>query len=102
MIHPSIQPFIPQMKSLFKKHQIVNAYIFGSGVTGNFNKNSDIDFLVNVKNDLDPVICGEHLWDLEEELNQLLNRKIDLITERSLKNKYLISEINQTKELIYE
>mgnify|MGYP000633237714 CR=1 FL=1 len=101
MLHPSIQTFLPQIITLFQKHKIRNAFVFGSALTDNFNLDSDVDFLVNLQDGLDPVDAGEHLWDLEYELKDLLNRNIDLLTERSLKNPYFISEVNATKYSIY-
>ena len=56
-----------------------------------------MDFLVNIQTDLDPVETGGHLWDLTYELEDLLQRHVDLITESSLKNPYFIKEINETK-----
>lgn len=101
MIHSSIQSYLPQVIELFVKHKIRSAYVFGSVLTDNFNEQSDVDFLVNLLDGLDPVDTGEHLWDLEFELSDLLHRKIDLLTERSLKNPYFIKELNQTKVPIY-
>ena len=49
-----------------------------------------MDFLVTIQENLDPVEAGGHLWDLTYELEDLLKRKIDLITEKSLKNPYFI------------
>ena len=101
MIHSSIQAFMPQVIKLLKKHKIKNAYLFGSAVTDRFDEKSDIDFLVTLQEGLDPVDAGGHLWDLEYDLKNLLHRDIDLLTERSLKNPYFITEINATKEPIY-
>ena len=101
MIHSSIQAFMPQVIKLLKKHKIKNAYIFGSAVTERFDEKSDVDFLVTLQEGLDPVDAGGHLWDLEYELKDLLHRNIDLLTERSLKNPYFITEINATKQPIY-
>ncbi|PGH38288.1 MAG: nucleotidyltransferase [Candidatus Nephrothrix sp. EaCA] len=101
MIHPLIQPYLPDIVNLLKAHQITQAAIFGSGVTDRFNEASDVDFLVTIKEGLDPVEAGEHLWDLTYELEALLHRKIDLLTERSLKNPYFIEEVNKTKLIIY-
>lgn len=101
MIHPTIQPYLPQVIELFKKHKIKNAYVFGSVLTENFNEHSDVDFLVNLQEGLDPVDAGGHLWDLEFELSDLLQRQIDILTERSLKNPYFIKELNETKFSIY-
>lgn len=48
-LHPSFKSFIPQIIGLFNKHKIVNACVFGSVLTNNFNKDSDVDFLVNIE-----------------------------------------------------
>lgn len=101
MINAAIQVYLPKVIELFKKHKIKNAYIFGSAVTDKFNNDSDVDFLVNLQDGLNPVDAGGHLWELEYELKDLLHRDIDLLTERSLKNPYFISEINATKVAIY-
>ena len=101
MINSTIQSYLPKVIELFKKHKIKNAYIFGSALTDRFNNESDVDFIVNLQDGLNPVDAGEHLSDLEYELKDLLLRDVDLITERSLKNPYFISEINATKIAIY-
>ena len=101
MIHPSFQEKLPDVVNLLRKHQIKSAFLFGSAVTNQFNDNSDIDLLINFKEGLDPVEAGEHWWNLHDELRDLFHREVDLITERSLKNPYFISELNKTKFLIY-
>lgn len=57
--------------------------VFGSRVRSDHTKMSDLDLLVDVEhvNLLD-------LVEIEEELSNLLNMKVDLVTESSL-NKYL-------------
>ena len=99
MIHPSIQKYIPQVIELCKKHKVESAYIFGSAVTNQFTEQSDVDFLVNMQKNLDPVEMGGHLT---YELQELLNRHVDLLTERSLKNPYFISEVSKSKFALYE
>lgn len=101
MIHPSFQEKLPEVVNLLRKHQIKSAFVFGSAVTNQFNEKSDIDLLINFNEGLDPLIAGEHWWDLHDELRNLFHREIDLITERSLKNPYFINELNRTKFLIY-
>lgn len=101
MLNPTILQFLPQIKQLLQKHKIKTAFVFGSVLTAEFNGQSDVDFLVNLQDGLDPVDAGEHLWNLEYELKDLLHRNIDILTERSLKNPYFISEINSTKFPIY-
>ena len=101
MIHPTLQVHMPKVIALLKKHKIKSAYVFGSVLTERFNEESDVDFLVNLQEGLDPVEAGGHLWDLGYDLEDLLKRKIDLITERSLKNPYFIKELDDTKFPIY-
>lgn len=84
-----------------QKHRIKRAYIFGSSVKGDFTDKSDVDFIVDIDDTIEPVKLGGHLWDLTFELEELLGRKVDLLTSRSLKNPYFIEEINESKQLIY-
>ena len=63
MINSTIQSYLPKVIELFKKHKIKNAYIFGSALTDRFNNESDVDFIVNLQDGLNPVDAGEHLWD---------------------------------------
>ena len=101
MINQQFQNYLPEVINLFIKHKIQKAYLFGSILTEKFNEKSDIDFLVNIQDNLDPVEAGGHLWDLEDELQILLNRNVDLLSERALKNPYLINEIRKTRISIY-
>jgi uncharacterized protein len=70
-------------------------------VTDTFNDRSDLDLLINFQDGLDPLTAGEHWWNIHDELRDLLNREIDIVTERSLKNPYFISELRNTRQLIY-
>ncbi len=101
MIHPEIEIKLPLIVQLFKKHRVKDAFAFGSGVTERFNKKSDVDLLINLQEGIEPSVAGGHLWDLQEELQDLLNREIDIITESALKNPYFIEEVNDTKVKIY-
>ncbi len=102
MLHPHFEKQLPQVIELFKKHNVKNAYAFGSVVSDKFNETSDVDLLINFIDGLDPLVKGQSIWDLEDELKLLLERNIDLVTENSLKNPYFIKELNETKLRIYE
>jgi hypothetical protein len=101
MIHNQIKPFLPSITSLLEKHRIKKAWFFGSVLTENFTNKSDIDLLINLEDGLDPVEAGAHLWDLTFELEDLLHRKVDLVSERSIKNPYFLKEISETKFIVY-
>jgi len=81
---------------------IKKLYVFGSALTSRFNEEtSDIDMLVETT-DILPEEKGEKLMLLWDNLELLFNRKIDLLTENSLRNPILKREIEQTRKLIYD
>ena len=100
-VSTEIKSHLPLIMSLFEKHKIKDAYLFGSVLTDKFDKKSDVDFLVNFTDGLDPLEKGELLWNLRFSLEDSLDRPIDLITESSLKNPYFIEELNEKKLKIY-
>ena len=67
--------------------------IFGSFTREDFREDSDIDILIDYNQPL-----GIEFIDLAEELEKILNRKVDLVSQNGVKPKYL-EEIK--KDLIY-
>ena len=86
---------------LCKKYRIAKMYVFGSVNTTSFNPASDIDFLISFDNGLSIEEYTENYFELQYDLRGLFSREIDLVTENSLTNPYLIRGIDQTKRLVY-
>ena len=87
---------------LCRSHRVDKIYAFGSSITDHFDpKTSDIDVVVKIGID-DPVDRGEALLSLWDKLEALFERQVDLLTEDSIRNPYLKSNINRTKRLIYD
>ncbi len=80
---------------------MAKAYTFGSVLTGSFDNNSDIDFLISFQENLSPVEKDENWFSLYHSLKKLLNRDVDLVKEEDIKNPYLLKTINARKQLIY-
>jgi len=77
-------------------------YLFGSALTAQFDENSsDIDVLVETEDNISPEEKGIFLITLWDDLEKLFNRKVDLLTESSLRNPFLAQEIEKTRKLIY-
>ena len=70
-------------------------------LTDRFNKDSNVDFLVDYAPIDDPVAFGDNIWDLRIALEDGLHREIDLINEKNPTNPYFIQELNETKYKIY-
>jgi len=90
------------LKSLCQKLKIKRLYAFGSVVSDRFNEKSDIDFLISFADNLTVEEYTNNYFSLHYKLRELFNREIDIVTEKTLSNPYLIESINETKELIYE
>lgn len=92
----------PDFVELCRIHKVDKFYAFGSSITDHFNpQTSDIDVIVKVDIE-DPADRGEALLSLWNKLETLFNRKVDLLTEESIRNPYLKSNIDRTKKLIYD
>lgn len=92
---------LPEVIQTLKSHRVRKAYAFGSVCTNKFNSKSDIDFLIDFEEGLDPLEQGEHWWSILEKLEIILGRDIDLVSEKSLRNPYFIEELLEKRQLIY-
>jgi predicted nucleotidyltransferase len=96
-LHPDFQKILPTILKILKSDRVKAAYIFGSAVTDRFNKESDLDFFVEIDDrDLDSYV--EEWWRILFALEDETGRAIDLITPSSLKNKYFRQEVLETRE----
>jgi uncharacterized protein len=87
---------------LCKSHNVKYLYAFGSSTNERFDpKSSDIDLLVEIDSP-DPLDRGEKLLSLWDLFENFFNRKVDLLTESSIRNPYLKKSIESTKVLIYD
>ncbi|MDE5953647.1 MAG: nucleotidyltransferase domain-containing protein [Duncaniella sp.] len=90
--------------ALCKKYKVAKLWVFGSILTPRFNDESDVDFSVNFDSD---AINGEGLdwadifFDFMSELEALMGRRVDLVCDDAVTNKYFREELDSKKILIY-
>ncbi len=89
-----------ELQKLCKQYDIKTMYVFGSASTGNFSETSDIDILISF-NEIPFEKYTDNFFHLHAALQKLFNRKVDLLTERSLSNPYFIQSVERTKQLLY-
>jgi uncharacterized protein len=70
---------------LQKRYPISELGVFGSYARGDYNEKSDIDILV----DFNDTIDGFRYIKLAHELEDLFNYKIDIVSRRGIKPRYL-------------
>ena len=89
-------------KTLCTNHKVKYLYAFGSSTNENFNpESSDIDLLVEI-DDKDPLERGEKLISLWDKFENFFHRKVDLLTDSSIRNPFLRKNIDNSKVLIYD
>ena len=61
---------------------------------------SDADFLVEFepRSDLPPL---EEFFGFQADLSRLLERSVDLVEARAVRNPYVLANINRTREVVY-
>ena len=97
-----IEQNLEKLIELCHLYSVQRIFAFGSVITDRFDlEKSDIDFMVELE-ELPPLVRGEKLIALWEALEDLFGKKVDLITNHSIKNPYLRSNLNKTKRLIYD
>ncbi|MDR2115964.1 MAG: nucleotidyltransferase domain-containing protein [Planctomycetaceae bacterium] len=100
MLNNIIADNIDRIRSVCDEHHVGRLYVFGSVCTDQFNATSDIDLLVSFKA-MDFGDYTDNYFETAELLEQIFQRRVDLVTENSLGNPYFIQSINKTKTLIY-
>ncbi len=97
-----IENRLNEINILCKNHMVKSLFLFGSASSEEFNENSDIDLLISFKDNLPLLDFADNFFDLEESLNKLLKRQIDLVVEKSIKNPYFKEAVEKSKIKIYE
>lgn len=92
-----VEKNLPQIKQLFRKYKTEKAYLFGSAASGNFTQDSDIDFLFSFPENMDYEVYADNYFGLLYDLQNLLQRDVELVAEKTLKNPFLIESINKNK-----
>ena len=92
---------LEQIYALCRKYGVKTLCVFGSILTPRFNENSDVDFSATFYPEEDPLVAGENRIQFYMSLEDLMGRRIDLVDEDYLKNKYFIEELEETKQKIY-
>ena len=84
---------IANKSQLISKYHLKSIGIFGSFTREDFTEDSDIDILIDYEQPL-----GIEFIDLANELEKILNHKVDLVSKNGVKPKYF-QEIK--KDLVY-
>ena len=95
-----IQEHTDEINSLCQSHKVKQLYAFGSVLTDKFNTNSDIDLIVDFLQ-LDLLEYADNYFDLKFALEKVFKRKIDLLEEKAIRNRFFKQAIKEQRQLLY-
>ncbi len=90
-----------EIAAICKKHNVNVLSVFGSAASDAMHAQSDVDLLVSFSEDIDAIDYSENYFSLLHKLELLFGKRVDLVSEKSLRNAVLIAEIERTKVQLY-
>ena len=101
-MHAAIADKLEELADLCRRHDVARLEIFGSAARGtDFDPlTSDADFLV----EFDPrraSLTLDSYFDFKDALRQALGRPVDLLEPGAIRNPYLRTAIDRSRELVY-
>ncbi|MEQ1747047.1 MAG: nucleotidyltransferase domain-containing protein [Saprospiraceae bacterium] len=92
-----------QLFELCRRYPVVRLYVFGSILTDAFDpEKSDVDVQVFFEPNKDPIKNGQLKWEFWDELEEIMGRKVDMLTEQPLRNPFFKKQVESTRRLVYE
>ena len=90
-----------EIKAICEQNGVKSLFLFGSALAETMSENSDVDFAVIFKEELTPLERGDAFFEVIGSLENLLNRRIDLVSYSVIKNPIFKQEVDNTKVSIY-
>ena len=96
-----IQNKLDEIIAACKQHHVKSISLFGSAAKNTMHEDSDIDLLVVFYDDIAVLEYADNYFSLLDQLQDILSRKVDLVSSKSLKNPVLKEEVYQSKVELY-
>jgi predicted nucleotidyltransferase len=90
-----------QVVALCRRHSVKRLELFGSAASGGFKlESSDLDFFVEFISYDTPTIADQW-FGLQEDLENLFGRRVDLTSLRAANNPHFLEAANRHKVTLY-
>jgi predicted nucleotidyltransferase len=88
--------------ALCRRFHVRRLDVFGTAAKGGFNpEHSDLDFLVTLEAPT-PGEYSDNYFGLAQALEALFQRRVDLITEPSIRNPFFRQAVEESRQIVYE
>ena len=95
-----IESNIDNVRTLCRLHKVQRLFVFGSVLSDRFQKDSDIDLIVDFQG-VELYDYADNYFDFKASLENLFKREVDLLEDKGIKNPYLRKSIDSNKQLVY-
>jgi len=97
-----IEMNIDKIIALCKKYKVARLWVFGSILTPHFNDQSDVDFLVDFDEEKVALLdYADNFFDFIHAVESVVGRKVDMVVNKSIHNRFFRTEVNETRRLIW-
>lgn len=96
----SLESYTTDIIKLCETYKVKSLYAFGSVLTGDINKESDIDLIVDFS-EIAVEDYADNYFDFKFSLQDIFKRPVDLLEEKAIKNPYFKKSVNQQRRLVY-
>ncbi|MCL5734072.1 MAG: nucleotidyltransferase domain-containing protein [Actinobacteria bacterium] len=87
--------------ALCRKYGVVRMDVFGSAIRDDYRiGESDVDLLADF-GEQDPFQLIDAYFGLLGDLRALLGANVDLVMIDAIKNRYILAEVERTKQMLY-
>jgi uncharacterized protein len=92
-----------ELRELCRRFHVRRLDLFGSAARGDFvPARSDLDFLVEFDSGAPEALSLKGYFGLKESLEALFGRSVDLVEPGALRNPYLKTSIESSREPVFE
>jgi hypothetical protein len=99
---PLIEQHRAELNRLCREFKVNRLELFGSAASNRFqNSTSDLDFIVSFADTTTDGYADRYL-NFALALERLFQRKVDLVTERSIRNPFFRQAVESAREPVYD
>jgi predicted nucleotidyltransferase len=101
-VREALETHRADVATICARHRVRRLSLFGSAATDRFDPaTSDVDFLVEFER-MKPSEHAGHYFGLQEDLEALLERPVDLVESGPIRNPYFKQSVEASKVLLFE
>lgn len=90
------------IRALCVEFGVVKLEVVGSAADGTFDPvDSDVDFIVEFGPDFRYGLWGARFDEFEDQLAEILDRPVDVLTPSQLQNPYFVQSVNESRQFVF-